>query len=159
MKKSELKELVREAMKGYSPQIGKTSGGTSDEFMQILTKIAKGNTKEGDPVRGNRILDKANPENVDRITRGEKPIYEEGKKLYSKQEAVDYIANNAPTKYYKIGISQGVSQTLRDATQAIEVLQQSPIDQFELDTYGDVIQFSAPYNQAQGRAVRGMSLD
>lgn len=79
MKKSQLAELIREELRGYSKYIGKTKGGTSDEFMRILTKIAKGDGRkyEGDPKKGNAILDKANPDNVDRITRGEDPIYEE----------------------------------------------------------------------------------
>jgi hypothetical protein len=80
MKRSQLVELIREELQGYSKYIGKTKGGTSDEFMQILTKIAKGEDQgkyQGDAERGNAILDKANPDNVDRITRGEDPIYEE----------------------------------------------------------------------------------
>ena len=81
MKRSELREIVLEAMKGYSPQIGQTKGGTTDDFRNILTAIAKGRP-EGDPVRGNKILDKANPDNVARITRGEKPIYEGEEKTY-----------------------------------------------------------------------------
>ena len=75
MKRSQLKQIILEVMKGYSPQVGQTKGGTTDDFRNILTTIAKGR-HEGDPVRGNKILDKANPENVARITRGEKPIYE-----------------------------------------------------------------------------------
>ena len=75
MKRSQLREIVLEAMRGYSPQVGQTKGGTTDDFRNILTTIAKGRP-EGDPVRGNKILDKANPDNVARITRGEKPIYE-----------------------------------------------------------------------------------
>jgi hypothetical protein len=81
MKRSQLRELVLEAMKGYSPQIGQTKGGHSDEFMKILTKIAKGRPEEEDSEeesarRGHASLDKANPENVARILRGEKPVYE-----------------------------------------------------------------------------------
>jgi hypothetical protein len=80
MKKSELKRIIQEELQGYSNHIGKTKGGTSDEFMRILTAIAKGVDQEeyeGDAERGNAILDKANPDNVARITRGEDPIYEE----------------------------------------------------------------------------------
>ena len=66
MKRSQLREIVLEAMKGYSPQIGQTKGGTTDDFRNILTKIAKGRP-EGDPVRGNKILDRANPDNVAKI--------------------------------------------------------------------------------------------
>ena len=42
MKKSQLVRLIKEELQGYSKYLGKTKGGTSDEFMQILTKIAKG---------------------------------------------------------------------------------------------------------------------
>jgi hypothetical protein len=81
MKRSQLVEIIKEELKGYSKYLGTTKGGTSDEFMQILTKIAKGPGEyKGDPDKGNRILDKANPDNVARINRGEKPVYEgEGK--------------------------------------------------------------------------------
>ena len=158
MKRSELREIVLEAMKGYSKYTPgrETKGGTTDDFRNILTAIAKGRPEEGDPVRGNKILDKANPENVARITRGEKPIYEGDVKLYSKEEAVEYIKNNPPAKHYKIGVSKSSLQVLNDPAQAIEVLKQSPISQFELDTYGQVIQFSAPFDAGHAAAVRGM---
>jgi hypothetical protein len=116
--------------------------------------------EEGDPVRGNKILDKANPDNVARITRGEKPIYEGEGKLYSKQQAIEYIENNPPAKYYKIGISQGTSQQATSIEGAISILTKSPISQFKLTTYGDVIQFSAPFDQKHADLVRSMgSLD
>jgi hypothetical protein len=80
MKRSELKQIVLEAMKGYSKyaQGGTTQGGTTDDFRNILTAIAKGRPEQGDPDNGNKILDKADPDNVARITRGEKPVYKEG---------------------------------------------------------------------------------
>ena len=80
MKRTQLAEIIREQLQGYSKYIGKTKGGTPDEFMRILTAIAKEVDQEeyeGDAERGNAILDKANPDNVARITRGEDPIYEE----------------------------------------------------------------------------------
>lgn len=78
MKRSQLVSIIKEELRGYSKYLGKTKGGTPDEFMQILTKIAKGEDEKyvGDPQRGNAILDKANPDNVARILRGEDPIYE-----------------------------------------------------------------------------------
>ena len=50
MKKSELKELVKEALKGYSKYVpgGETEGGTTDDFRNILTTIAKSVPKEED---------------------------------------------------------------------------------------------------------------
>jgi hypothetical protein len=153
MKKSQLRQIIKEELRGYSPQIGRTKGGTSDEFMQILTKIAKGrpedkqegdkdfpplpheklhgysqkttpegehetwaiyfdpktNTynerhrvpgetifgRKGNADKGNEILDKANPDNVARISRGEDPIYEgEGvKNVYSKHPYIKDLLN------------------------------------------------------------------
>jgi hypothetical protein len=96
MRKSQLVKIIKEELQGYSKYLGKTKGGTSDEFMQILTKIAKGEDKyEGDPHKGNKILDKANPENVAKILRGEKPMYEgEGAtNIYSKHPHIKDMLN------------------------------------------------------------------
>lgn len=97
MKRSQLVSIIKEELQGYSKYIGKTKGGTPDEFMQILTKIAKGEDEkyQGDPQRGNAILDKANPDNVARITRGEDPIYEgEGTtNIFSKHPHIKDILN------------------------------------------------------------------
>lgn len=97
MKRSQLVDIIKEELQGYSKYIGKTKGGTPDEFMQILTKIAKGDDEkyQGDPQRGNAILDKANPDNVDRITRGEDPIYEgEGAtNIFSKHPHIKDLLN------------------------------------------------------------------
>lgn len=88
MKKSELRKVVLKQMKGYSKyaQGGQTKGGTTADFRNILTAIAKGHpeedSEEAKAERGNAILDKANPENVARISRGEKPIYEGGEQEY-----------------------------------------------------------------------------
>jgi hypothetical protein len=81
MKKSELRQIIKEEIQGYSKYLGKTKGLTSNELSQILTKIAKQRPEEEDSEeerarRGNAILDKANPENVARINRGERPVYE-----------------------------------------------------------------------------------
>jgi hypothetical protein len=172
MKKSQLVQIIREELgRGWSPKIGKTHGGTTKDFMDIFTSIAKepasyelpdfsGDLEKGRQAasvkRGNKILDKANPDNVARITRGEEPIYEGEGKLYSKADAIAYIKNNSGAKHYKIGVSQGVAQTIPNAAKAIEVLKDSPISQFKLSTYGDVIQFSAPYDEKHGKAVRAM---
>ena len=97
MKRSQLVNIIKEELQGYSKYIGKTKGGTPDEFMQILTAIANGEDEkyQGDPQRGNAILDKANPDNVARITRGEDPIYEgEGAtNIFSKHPYIKDILN------------------------------------------------------------------
>lgn len=98
MKKSELRHIIKEELQGYSKYLGKTKGGTSDEFMQILTKIAKSGQDTpygGDPENGNKVLDRANQANIDRITRGEDPIYEgEGvKNIYSKHPYIKDVLN------------------------------------------------------------------
>jgi len=136
MKKSQLRQLVLEAIKGYSKYAsgGETKGGTTDDFRNILTTIAKGEDKE--------------------------PMKEGEGKLYSKEEVIDYIENNPPVKYYRIGVSKGTSQTLQDAEKAIEVVKQSPINQFELSAQENVIAFNAPFDQKHADLVRSMgSLD
>jgi hypothetical protein len=142
MKKSELKRIIQEEMKGYSKYYpgGETKGGTSDEFGTILRNIALG-TPDKDP-------------------KDKEPIKEGEGKLYSKEEVVNYIKNNPPTKYYKIGVSQGTSQQSTSVDGAIDIVNKSPISQFELSTYGEVTQFSAPFDQKHADLVRSMgSLD
>lgn len=73
--------------------------------------------------------------------------------LYSKDDAIAYIENNRGAKYYKIGINKEANQTVTDAAKAIEIVKDSPISQFELHTYGQVIQFSAPYDEKHGDLV------
>jgi hypothetical protein len=48
MKKSELKRIIQEELKGYSKYApgGETKGGTTDDFRNILTTIAKQGTEE-----------------------------------------------------------------------------------------------------------------
>lgn len=55
MKKSELINLVREELKGYSPQIGQTKGLTTDTMTKILTKIAKGDDYGSKPSKVNKF--------------------------------------------------------------------------------------------------------
>lgn len=83
MKKSQLREIILQEIKGYTknPKTGEietTQGGTSADFRSILTRIAKGDSEEEKAKRGHAILDKANPEKVAQILRGEKPVYNEG---------------------------------------------------------------------------------
>ena len=137
MKKSQLVELIREELQGYSKYLGKTKGGTSDEFMQILTKIAKGTDQEeyeGDPERGNAILDKANPDNVDRIIRGEDPIYEEANGI----ESVEISYTFPGSRLYSIRINgakvsdkEQAIQTIKDLT-GLEVPQRAYFDDPEV---------------------------
>lgn len=69
MKKSQLRELILKEITGhsnYTPD-GTTKGGTTDDFRNILTAIAKQHPEEeekyqGDPQRGNDILDRGNPD-------------------------------------------------------------------------------------------------
>ena len=166
MKKSELKRIIQEELKGYSKYYpgGQAKGGTSDEFGTILRNIALGTPERGDGENGHKVLDKADPKNVDRILRGEKPVYEEEgeeKKFYSKEEVIDYIKNHPPVKYYRIGVGQGVSRDLRDdAEAAIELVKKSGVNKYKLSRYGQVIQFSLPFDEKHGDLVRSMgSLD
>ena len=133
MKKSELRQIIKEELQGYSKYLGKTKGGTSDEFMQILTKIAKG-AGEGDAERGNAILDKANPDNVDKITRGEDPIYEEASNI----ESVEITYAYPGTRLYSIRINgakvfekEQAIQTIKDLT-GLEIPQRGYFDDPEV---------------------------
>lgn len=141
MKKSQLRQLVLEAIKGYSKYApgGETKGGTTDDFRNILTKIAKGHPEED-----------------------KEAIKEDDEdKFYSKEEVIDYIKNHPPVKYYRIGVGQGVSRDLRDdAEAAIELVQKSGVNKYKLSRYGQVIQFSLPFDEKHGDLVRSMgSLD
>ncbi len=127
---------------GYERKDGKlvphSDKFNSTKLSSILTRIAKERPEEehqGDP---NMPLDEVEGD------------------VYSKDDAIAYIENNRGAKYYNIGVGRGVSQRATDPAQAIEIVRDSPISQFELTTYGDVIQFSAPYDEKHGDAVRAM---
>lgn len=85
MKKSHLKNIIKETIleeKGYSNFVpGKQTSGLDKKTLDnILLRIAKNerpSDEEHSAARGNRILDKADPINVDKILNGEKPEYEE----------------------------------------------------------------------------------
>lgn len=152
MFKIELDEEV-----GYSKYApgGTTKGGTTDDFRNILTAIAKGDHKEGDPVRGNKILDKANPENVARITRGEKPIYEQELQQATRQQAIEYVKNN-DAKQYSIDQSRGVAQRFLNKQDAIDALSNSNYDNYEIMRFGDMIRVYIPIDAKFTDMVRSM---
>lgn len=121
MKKSQLVKLIKEELQGYSKYIGKTKGGTPDEFMQILTKVAKGTDEEeyeGDAERGHAILDKANPDNVDRITRGEDPIYEEASNI----QRLDISYTFPNQRFYSINVDNKKISNYEEANQIVNSL-------------------------------------
>jgi len=102
MKKSQLKQLVLEVMRGYSKYApgGTTSGGTTADFATILKNVALGKDQV---TRGNDTLDKANPDNVAKISRGEKPIYEgEGTLLTS--EIKEFIKQTLNLQDYDVDV-------------------------------------------------------
>ena len=105
MKRSELREIIREALQGYSKYTGKTQGGTSADFRKILTAIAKGEPSQAE--RGHAVLDKANPDNVAKILRGEKPVYENAGDTLSKEELVNYLSELDPKSIFKIAGVEG----------------------------------------------------
>ena len=106
MKRSELREIIREALQGYSKYTGKTQGGTSADFMKILTAIAKGEPTQVE--KGNAVLDKANPDNVAKILNGEKPVYEAAEgKVFTKGELLRYLSELDPKSIFKISGVEG----------------------------------------------------
>ena len=56
-------------------------------------------------------------------------------------------------KYYKIAATKDSSRVLRNYQEAIEVVNQSIIKQFELEVYGQTIQFSAPFDEKYAALV------
>lgn len=106
MKKHQLKKIIKESLQenGYSRFYpgGKTPGLTTDVMNKILLRIAQGKGTEeepyeGDPERGNKILDTADQENVDRILRGEEPQYEEVNRMQELAGLKKEIKINNPT--------------------------------------------------------------
>ena len=163
MKRSQLRKLVLEAMAGgFEPDgegnlVPHYDKFDSTKLSRIFMDLLRRKTQGGDAEEGERVLtQKSNPENVARILRGEKPIYEADGQLYSKDDAIAYIENNRGAKYYNIGVSQGVTQRATDPVKAIKIVRDSPISKFVLTTYGQTIQFSAPYDEKHGDAVRAM---
>ena len=144
MKKSQLRELVREILENgrsnYYPGV-ETPGLTSDVFNTILKNVALGkkysdkeDSEEERVKRGNAILDKANPDNVARITRGEKPIYEGEGDTMNLQQLVDYITGLSPEVVLYIptiypggfGKDQQTRRTVEEAIQELTDLLDSP---------------------------------
>jgi len=139
MKKSQLIQLIKEEI-GYSRHVpgGKTNGGTTKDFMDIFTAIAKSGQEqdkyEGDPKNGEYILkNKANKANVKRILNGEEPIYEAQQHEYTKQDLVWYLGEldqNTQVEIPKI-YPGGFSQTEKlrtTAKQAIDQLVDTKLD-------------------------------
>lgn len=77
MKKSELVKLVKEELRGWSPQIGQTKGLTPDTLTKILTKIAKGEEDEDEELAEERPGLWANIRA--KRARGEKPAHKNSK--------------------------------------------------------------------------------
>ena len=102
MKKSELKRIIQEELKGYSKYApgGTTSGGTTADFAAILKNVALGKDQV---TRGNDTLDKANPDNVAKISRGEKPIYE-GEGTLSASEIKEFIKQTLNLRDYDVDV-------------------------------------------------------
>jgi hypothetical protein len=136
MKRSQLAEIIREIVGGYEPDGKGNLVRHNDTFDSVkLSAILKGivdrdseeEKYEGDAERGNAILDKANPENVDRITRGEDPIYEGEGDTMDLQQLIDYIKELSPEvqlwvpTLYPGGFGKD-QQTRRTVDQAVQSL-------------------------------------
>ena len=146
MKKSELINLIREELQGYSPQIGKTKGLTPDTLNRILKKIAddtdKEEVEEGDGLWANIRAKRA---------RGEKPAHKNsnahkdavkaGKKINKMSEEAansqDGEADSHGFGYEEIseaffgqraldGISTDLSNIILDFFKANKVLRKEP---------------------------------
>jgi hypothetical protein len=88
MSKIKLKAIVSEIIKEMI-EINPVHKNINDKLMQIAKRGFDAEEREmykGDADKGNKILDKANPDNVAAILRGEKPMKEGEEKEYT----VDY---------------------------------------------------------------------
>ena len=98
MKKSQLIQLVKEELRGWSPQIGQTKGLTPDTLNKILTKIAKGEEDEDEELAEEKPGLWANIRA--KRARGEKPAHKNsnahkdavaaGKKINAMSEGQDW---------------------------------------------------------------------
>jgi len=90
MSKIKLKAIVSEIIKEMI-EVNPVHQKINDKLMQIAKRgfdAEEEETYKGDADKGNKILDKANPDSVAAILRGEKPI-KEGEKE-EKEYTVDY---------------------------------------------------------------------
>lgn len=117
MKRSQLKQIIKEVLleeKGYSKFApgGTTSGLSQETLEQILLKIAQQGAEsedieekyEGDPERGNKILDTADQENVDKIIRGEDPYVSRMQDLAGIKNEIKIEKPNRLLRYKKESI-------------------------------------------------------
>ena len=94
MKKSELVKLIREMVAQHP-----VHQRINDKLLQIAKRGADAEEREryvGDPKKGNKVLDKANPENVSKILKGEKPVYEAEGDTMNLTQLIDYIKDLSP---------------------------------------------------------------
>lgn len=97
MKKSELKRIIQEELKGYSKYApeGETKGGTTDDFRNILTTIAKSVPKEDDSEEEAIQEEASNIEsiNISYAYPGNRlySITINGKKALDKEEAIQTV--------------------------------------------------------------------
>ena len=124
MTKSELKTIIVEALQKTAHK---------GMFRNVLEQVTKEDSEEEKAKRGNAILDKADPKNVDRITKGKKPIYRE--------------AAEGDQKYL-------VYFTVADGDDDVEVSASSPEDAIEKVKSGKV---KLAYGQELPRLARGFS--
>ena len=110
MKKSELKRIIQEELKGYSKYApeGETKGGTTDDFRNILTTIAKSVPKEDDSEEEAIQEEASNIEsiNISYAYPGNRlySITINGKKALDKEEAIQTVQDltglELPTRAY-----------------------------------------------------------
>lgn len=110
MKKSELKRIIQEELKGYSKYApgGETKGGTTDDFRNILTTIAKSVPKEDDSEKKAMQEEATDVKNVEisYVFPGGRfySVKVDGVKLPGFEASYDFIKNHTgldlPTKAY-----------------------------------------------------------
>lgn len=163
MKRSQLKEIVVEAMKGYSPQTGETKGGTTDDFRNILTKIAKGRPEEDSKEQPQDLQEDADRArakdlgtlrgalmHIQTLTKAERPYSEISsyvEKMLQQTKGTDPLSEGAEQDYKVIFY-------VNDTDYDWDVKATSPEDAIAKVKSGKV---KGPYDQALPRTARNFT--
>lgn len=132
MTKTQLKSILKEMILEMVDQ-HPVHKKIDNKLMQIAKRgydAEERETYKGDPEKGNKILDKANPENVTKILRGEKPMYEgESTNIYSKHPYIKDMLNAMISSDGTVGLQIYKS----DGGMPIKQTSSIPLDQFTTD--------------------------
>ena len=155
MKSTNISSILRQVLtEDADKQRAKDLGTLRGALTHIQGLIARGGSSENTIASIEKTVKDALED-----TKSSDPLSEGEQEVYSREGVKNYIENNPPAKYYRIATTSNSVQQAQSKEKAIEILDQSPIKQFELSRYGQVIQFSAPFDAGTAANAREMGLD